>query len=495
MPEQTAPFDLSTLVEQAIVHQPGRNGTGKPAPPDVGGCPPLPPLARLDPALADGASRWLDDYIAFSRHWSPRAYDGFHEAVGLWVLSTAAAGRVMVHFGGERFTSLYILLCARTSLHTKSTTAEIGAQALKAAELDWLLLGDSMTPQKFIRELAAHLPDDYDSLPPALQERVRARLALSGQRGWFYEEFGQQIAAMMRLNGIMADFRGLLRRLDDHHEVYAYGTISRGDDTVERPYLALLANLTPAELRFYARPGGALWQDGFYARFAFVAPPRHDGGKRGKFPPGERTIPPHLVEPLVAWHQRLGMPDIRIVAATDGEGKPTGSRRVERDEFAPAVCAFGPGVVDAYYAYYDGLLDIVEQSQSTDLDGNYARLAEKALRIATLLASLEGGDLIELRHWARSQQIAERWRADLHHLMAALGDSEPTRSEQQEDQVWQRLCVLAANGQAPTAREIGQGIRGMTTQDVERVLGPLARSGEVAVESVGRTQRYRPVEV
>ena len=49
--------------------------------------------------------------------------------------------------------------------------------------------------------------------------------------------------------------------------------------------------------------------------------------------------------------------------------------------------------------------------------------------------------------------------------------------------MWQRLCLLAAGGQAPTAREIGQGIRGMTTQDVERVLGPLARSGEVAVES------------
>lgn len=51
MTEQTAPFDLSTLVEQAIVHQPGRNGTGKPALLDVGGCPPPPPQARLDLGL------------------------------------------------------------------------------------------------------------------------------------------------------------------------------------------------------------------------------------------------------------------------------------------------------------------------------------------------------------------------------------------------------------------------------------------------------------
>lgn len=32
----------------------------------------------------------------------------------------------------------------------------------------------------------------------------------------------------------------------------------------------------------------------------------------------------------------------------------------------------------------------------------------------------------------------------------------------------------------------------MTTQDVERVLGPLVRSGEVLVDHAGRTTRYRP---
>ena len=61
----------------------------------------------------------------------------------------------MVHFGGERFTSLYILLCARTSLHTKSTTAEIGAQTLKAAELDWLLLGERTIPPNLMEPLVA----------------------------------------------------------------------------------------------------------------------------------------------------------------------------------------------------------------------------------------------------------------------------------------------------------------------------------------------------
>lgn len=218
-----------------------------------------------------------------------------------------------------------------------------------------------------------------------------------------------------------------------------------------------------------------------------MAPPRHDGGKCGKFPPGERTIPLHLVEPLVAWHQRLGMPDIRIVAATDGEGKPTGSRPVERGEFAPAICTFGPGVVEAYYAYYDGLLDIVEQSRSTDLDGNYVVIGREGAAHRNPAGQPGGRRSIELRHWARSQQIAERWWSTRTNLMAALVNQSRPAASSRRIRRGDRSCLLAAGGQMPTAREIGQGIRGMTTQDVERVLGPLARSGEVAVESAGRT--------
>jgi hypothetical protein len=177
---------------------------------------------------------------------------------------------------------------------------------------------------------------------------------------------------------------------------------------------------------------------------------------------------------------------VQVVAGADG------LRRARRDEHAPAVCRLGPGVVEAYYRYYDGLLDLAERSPSPDLDGNYARSAEKALRVAILLASLQGEEVVAMRHWARGQQVAERWRADLHALVAALAEGDLTRSEQQEERVYQTLQRLAREGAAPTAREIGQRIRGMTTQDVERVLGPLVRSGAVLTEHAGRTLRYRP---
>ncbi len=382
-------FSSDQLVEMALVASPSGNGASTPAV-DTVSCPPLPGSARVDETLGASASQWLDEYIRFSRIWSPRSYDGFHEAVALWVLSTVAAGRIRVHLGRQRFPALYIALCSRTSLHAKSSATEIGRDLLIDAGLDWLLLPDSVTPQRFIQEMAGLLPKEYANLPPYQQHRIKMRLALSGKRGWYYEEFGEKLAAMMRQNGTMADFRGHLRRLDDGLPSYEYGTIMRGTERIEGPYLALLANLTPADLRPYAQPNGPLWHDGFFARFAFIAPPNTAERSRGTFPKGQRLFPDELLQPLKAWHQRLGMPDVNV-EASPGDASPHWKLA---GDYHPTTCILGEGVLDAFYQYHDALLDIAQGSWRTDLDGNYARFAEKALRVSMLLASLGNNDVI-----------------------------------------------------------------------------------------------------
>ncbi len=66
---------------------------------------------------------------------------------------------------------------------------------------------------------------------------------LAAQRGWFYDEFGQQLVAMSHNQGSLADFRSLLRRLDDCKDTYVYATTTHGHEVLRYPYLALLANL------------------------------------------------------------------------------------------------------------------------------------------------------------------------------------------------------------------------------------------------------------
>ncbi len=428
---------------------------------------------------------WLDAYIAFSRAWSPRAPNSFHEACGLWLLSTIAARRVVTHIGGARHTNLYIALTARSSIYGKSTTARIALDTLRAAGLEHLLAPDDATPQAFIAALAARLPDDYASLGDTAQARARARLAWAGQRGWHYEEFGSKVAALMRENGFMADFRGLLRKLDDCPPAYEYVTVGRGATRIERPYLALLASLTPADLRPFARRGAALWQDGFWARFAFAAPSAAEPPGEGRFPEGERVIPAALVEPLAAWHRRLGQAEAEITPRAGGGQDVTLHPAPEQ------ACALAPEVCAAFYLYNETLLRQALEAGNEDLDGPYARLAEKALRVALLLCSVEGGATVEARHWARGEAVAERWRAGLHavyeQVNTAAGD-ERTRDLEE------RLLELVDKRGNVTAGVARSYIKNLSAEEALRVLGALAEAGVLGATTTQRgTLRFQRV--
>jgi Protein of unknown function (DUF3987) len=451
--------------------------------------PPLPDDARLPANRGQDASPWLDEYIAFSREWSPRAFEGFHEAGGLFVLSTIGARRIALHLGRPRYTNLYIALIARTSLYVKSTTAEIATATLKAAGLDWLLAADDSTPQKFIQDLTLRVPDNFNTMTPEQQERDKLRLALTAQRGWFYEEFGQHLDAMNHEGGVMAAFRGMLKRFDDCRDRFEYATISRGNDVVERPYLALLVNLTPADMKPLAKLGSAMWNDGFWARFAFVVP-HANNISRARFPKGERIIPTNLIKPLREWHERLGVPDISIDDELDAKGNPTGKKRVSVQPLQVATCTFADEVFEAFYRYHDGLLEIVAKSDNTDLDGNYARFAEKALRISMLLASLENNNQIEIRHWARGQEITERWRMNLHALIEQVNQADPSKEKQDEARM---LWIVQKLG-TPTAAEVARYVRGMSSAETVLLLEGLVKAGALKSQQTGRATRYEVVQ-
>lgn len=458
--------------------------------------PTLPETAVIDPVLGKEACPWLDAYVDFSRRMSPRGYDDFHEAIGLWLLSTVAARRLVLKMGTKAFSpNLYLSLCSHTTLYAKTTTARVAQDVLQAAGLSYFLLPNDMTPQAFINELVPRLRSDYGELSLKQQEWERRRLMFPAQRGWFYDEFGTKIQAMMRDSGFMAEFRGLLRIFDDNQPRYEYKTMTRRD-TVERPYLALLASMTPADLRPFAKPGAALWQDGFWARWAFVTPPLNHPPKYGRFADKAEDIPTELSEPIRQWHQVLGIPQVTIEEVINDKGDPTGLYRVDRDEVAPKTCTVGNGVMDAYYTYHDGLTNLAAKQEgqgNTDLIGNYGRFAEKGMRVAMLLASVSNQNRIELSHWARAQAITERWRANLHHLFEQVQTSAPSQERQFQDKV---VEILKRHGPG-TAADIGRYIRNMGSSEVDEISKRLVKSGVLIVAEVTqrKTSRYAIAEL
>jgi len=448
---------------------------------------PLPEAVQLDPQLAENASPWLADYCAFSACWSPRAFVDFHVGAGLFVLSTVASRRVMLHLGGPRYTNLYIARACRTGLWAKTTTAKIGLQTLRDVGLDYLLAPDDASPQAFVQSLVARAPERWARLTAEAQESERQQLAFAGQRSWFYEEFGQQVAAMMRQSGFMADFRGLLRRFDDCPDRFRYATVGRGMDIVDRPYLAFLANITPADLKPYAQRGANLWGDGFLACFAFITPPEHNRG-RGRFPKGVRAMPDAVLVPLQAWHQRLGIPQATITPVAAGkDGEPVGGYRVEVTPLEPEVCTLGATVFERFYGYHNALLDLALAMNLHDLDGSYVRFSEKALRVAMLLASLENKGVIELRHWAKAQEITEAWRLRLHRLYEQINRAEAPLEQQLMEKI---LRQIALHGPL-TARELTQRIWDLPAELAKSLLAELVGAGELEEAPAGKTTRYR----
>lgn len=416
---------------------------------------PKPPAEVLVP---DGSS-WLEDYIDFSRKWSPRAYDDFHEACALWLLSTVAAGRLIIHLGKPRHTHLYILLVARTSLYAKSTTAEIAIQVLKEIGLAHLLMPDSATPAKFITIMAQG----------SVEIRGTKITFASAQRGWYYEEFGQHVAAMLKPGGFMSDFLFMLRKFDDDKGEISYSTLTR-EDVIENPYLALLATLTPDDLRPYAKKGSVLWGDGFLARFALVCPPEALERCKDPFPKGKRRIPPSILKQLRSWDKRLGDGITTI--------KMTKSVRSAFEE-------------------YDGhLLDSLAKLSNRDLDGNYAKLSERTLRIAVLLASVAGSSVVSMEYWEKAQEITERWRTGVHELYTQVNEKVTSAEQDHKDE--ERILRAVQKHLGATARKVYDTVKTkhLSMSDVVNMLNYLVDIAILTTKPgrLGVLKYYFPVE-
>jgi Protein of unknown function (DUF3987) len=464
-----------------------RNGHG-PAVLHMPLTPALPEEALLHPELAEGAAPWLDAYCEHSRTWAPRAAQGFHQAIGLWVLSTISARRVCVHLGKPHFPMLFIALIAPSTLYTKTTTAHVGRKGITDAGCKFLLTPDRITPQALIRRMSGKIEDDYGNLDEDEQNIRRRDLAFAGQRGWYYEEWGTLLHQIRRQDSVMTEFHGMLKVLDDASDDFSNETILRGLEYVKDPALALLASATPADLAPFMRPGNPWWRDGFWARFAFVTPLIDEKPSLADLPRGLDALPSELVVSLHAWHKQLGIPEFSVEGVFDHKGNSTGTWKGKRAAFQPQVLTIPDDVLGAYRSYNKALMSmVINGTVSPDLSGCYGRYHDKALRIATLLASFNNSSSIQFMHWAYAQQVVESWRAMLHNLLQTAAESEPMSREQMWEEKIEQL--LSSRG-AMTARELQQQMFRCTSQDLQRLLASMVNIGRIVAIPKGKTALY-----
>jgi|SRR5579872_2539933 len=396
----------------------------------------LPERAKLDIHLARRSCRWLDKYEAFSKEASPEGYEHFHVFCGIWLLSMVSARRVYIQAKKMRFCgNLMLAMCADTTLFAKSSTARVATDLLQDAGLSFFLGPDRCTPQKLISNMTGkRIPVDYNQLPDDKRAKVYNKIAMAGQRGLYLDEFGKFIQGTVRKNSTTSDFIDLFLTLYNCQPEYSNETLQRGSDVIENPFLALLGSMTYANLNQIAAPGADFWTDGFWARIGFIAAPPdqyiiHTADIE------ELPTPPELIMALRYWHERLGITPCEINEKPHAKtGEPTGEFTIERGTLPQTRCTIDRDAEDAWKQYRIALKEMLPNFPHTDFHGSYGRLPDLAINMAILMASLENNNHIELRHWARAQELAEILRLNLHQLYDQVSSSNQESNGSKMDQ-------------------------------------------------------------
>jgi hypothetical protein len=463
-----------------------------------GNAPSLPAYAHIDDQVGVDACPWLDDYVDHSCTWSTRAWSSFHTAVGLWILSTIAARRIMVEGGAGQLhhTGLFLLLTAPTSTYAKTTTARIGLDTINDAGLSHLLLPDDLTPQALVRRMSATSVEMPTSVTPKTKDDAIHTLQFAGQRGWIYEEFGSKVTAMMNDASNHSEYKRLFRVIFDSLPAFETETLTRGNEKIYRPYIALLGMQTPADLVRYAGKNNSLWNDGFWPRFIFASPPQETAADYTTAPSGKRSTPRHLIAPLRNWHLAMRIPssvesiestELTIQEIKQGK-KPKEKYVITKDpEMHPeTVITWDVDARDARDRYDQAMFNM-SKGIPEDLRGLYARQPNKALRIAGLFASMAGSSTITLSHYARAQAIMEIFRTELHHVYdTTTTTTVDTGARKIEDKLIQ---LIGANVTGVTKRDIYRRSH-LDTATVEKTLQQLQDNGIVTRTNGPKTATY-----
>lgn len=387
--------------------------------------PPLPVSAQLDPELGKNACPLMDIYIEFSQKASYRAFNGFHPFAFLILASAVIAGRAFLQIKLKKFYSnLMIIFCAATSFYAKSFTVKIVKDCLRASGLNHLIGPNRVTAQKLLSNMARYLSNErYADASDEEKDNYKRKIAMAGQKVLFVDENGLLFNDMFARNSTNGAFIDILLEFYDCNP-YTNETVTRDSEPIDNPYLTWQGNCTPDNAKVFAKPGSPFWGTGLGARCDFVVAPPPQRQTQHAIDDDDNDdlpIPPIIIDELKHLHQRLGIPTVSIEEKVDDKGKPTGKFRIiPSEDFPENRVRIAPDARRAWHNYEKALEELQFDLKITDFRGSYTRLAESAMRIAVILAVVNGTDYITLPIWALAQELAETLRSYLHELWAQI---------------------------------------------------------------------------
>lgn len=438
-------------------------------------CPPLPEGVQPDPTLGAGAGQWLDVYTDYAAAISPMTPRLFHVSAALWLAAVAIARRLKLAMAwGDEYPNLWICWLASTTLWRKSTGLNV-ARWLARRVFPHLMAAQDTTPEAFLSDLAGREPPYMDKLTDRDRADWNDGRAYSAQRGWLLDEMSGLLAgAGKEYNAGLVES---LLRFYDCDPYFVRSTRGQGRVVVRDSYLSLLGASTPAAMAQHLT-AERLWSMGWWPRFAILTP---ETDRPGWKEPREHDPPGELTKGVARLYERLP-------PATWPNPPET------------RTATLGAGVHETWARYNRALsYDLLTEDLDTRLHGSYGRLPVHALKVALILAALDGwseyqkAPIVELRHLARAISITETWRASSHRALTLATKTDFDRLAQR---VIRQVSRHEPSG--ATLRDVYRGMQDQKPTVIQETVTQLLEVGELDALEVppgkngGRpTTRYR----
>jgi len=199
----------------------------------------------------------------------------------------------------------------------------------------------------------------------------------------------------------------------------------------------------------------------------------------------ELSVPEELLARIKEWHQRLGVPVCYPIPIRDKHGNETGRYTLEKEPLPETACSIAADAYQAWTRYRSALRKMVRRFPHKDFHGSYARLPEIAMRMAVLMASLENNHRIELRHWAKAQELAELLRKNLHQLYWEVNCSTQDIGDtaQLENRILEKMTFLASKGVdgITVAQMKGSYFKTRSHEEIQRVMNAMTKAGVLSI--------------
>jgi hypothetical protein len=389
------------------------------------------------PDLSDNC-KIFSDLLKFNVAASPRSHHSYHFGAVISLLSTIAAGRLKILKGqkGSK-TDFYFLHHGHSSVWAKSQALIPVKQVLEELELEFLILPSDMTVSYAYSEMSPKtkldMPDDLDYPEEYKQQLKKNKFA--GQRCFILDELGKVLRGMTNEKGISYEWGRLFLEFADNNKYMSKATMKDDTRTIVSPTLTLVGNSTPPNFVNIADEKIASMKgDGLFPRF-LVACPTHTDTPVYAMSEKPIPVPDNVIANLFHWHNALGEPEKDVF----GRQEPVVMTTLELDADATII-----------HNEYDKWLFECRLKEFPDWKPAYTRHANKVLKIAALMASVNGKTIITKFEYAYALQIGEMYRHCLHIFYDSIDNPEMTNKfKEREDAILAKLDLWNSKGKLP----------------------------------------------